>query len=114
VLWLRILNDGYLKKKGKRLKSQRALDDLPRIVPILQSFMINQDIIVENIPKIKKTSKIDFSDDNLELIPEAYLDDIIMTPEQLNEDIEKFIREYTAFNIRYEKELGAKNNDKNR
>lgn len=112
VLWIRALNDGYLKKKGKRLKNTRAKNDFPKILPILQSFIINQNIHVADIPKFQKVCKIDFSDEKLELIPEAYLDDNIITPEQLDEDIEKLIREYTAFNIRFEEQLEATKNGK--
>ena len=105
VLWIRALNDGFLKKKGKRLRFSKAKDDFPKIKGLLQQFMINQDIHVENIPEFQKACPIDFSDDNLELIPENYLDEREITTDQLKKEIEELIRENIAFNIKFENKL---------
>jgi len=105
VLWIRALNDGFLKKKGKRLRNSRATDDFPRIKSLLQPFMINQDIGIDNIPEVQKAYIIDFADENLELIPENYLDEKEITKEKLENNIEKLMRGNLAFEIKFENEL---------
>jgi len=105
VLWIRALNDGFLKKKGVRKRFDRAKDDFPKIKPLLQSFMVNQNIEVENIPEFQKACPIDFDDENLELIPENYLDEKEITKEQLEKEIENLIRENIAFKIKFEDKL---------
>lgn len=99
VLWIRALNDGYLKKKGKRLESEGAVNDLPNVLPILQNFVINQDIAIDNIPEFQKTSPINFNDTSLELVPEAYLDQRILTHEELERGMDSLIRETASFII---------------
>lgn len=91
VLWIRALNDGHLKKKGKRLESKKAKNDLLDITPILQSFIINQNILVENIPEIQKACKVDFNMTGFELIPEAYLDDRNPKYSEIIGEIEKLV-----------------------
>src|SRR3989344_7344210 len=88
VLWVRALNDGFLKKKGKRLENPRAKNDFPKIKDLLQSFIVNQNIKVENVPEFQKSSVIDYDDENLELIPENYLNEREITKEQLENEIE--------------------------
>jgi type I restriction enzyme M protein len=111
VLWLRALHDGRLKKKGKRLENPRAQDDYPKIVPILKRFIQDQRINVSSIPAFQKAEKIDFSDPDLELVAEAYLDEPILTPVALSDSIEQLIRDNIAFQIRFEKQIQEKEND---
>lgn len=91
VLWIRALNDGHLKKKGKRLESKKIKNDLLNIVPILQSFIINPNIPVDNIPEVQKACKIDFDMTGFELIPEAYLDDRNPKYSEIIGEIEKLV-----------------------
>ncbi|PIN78122.1 DNA methyltransferase [Candidatus Woesearchaeota archaeon CG10_big_fil_rev_8_21_14_0_10_34_12] len=105
VLWVRALNDGFLKKKGKRLENPRAKNDFPKIKDLLQSFIVNQNIKVENIPEFQKSSIVDYDDENLELIPENYLDEEEITTEQLENEIENLIRGNIAFDIKFENKL---------
>lgn len=111
VLWIRALNDGYLKKKNKRLRSIKAEDDLKKVKDLIKGFLINPSQPVTNIPEFQKASPIDFSSENhefLELVPEAYLDNTPMTTEKVYGDIEAHIREYVSFLIRFKKEGIAK------
>ncbi len=105
VLWIRALNDGYLKHKGKRMENSRAKNDFPMIVPLLKSFIKNQGIEVKNIPALIKAAPINFRDTLVELIPEAYLDDKEISSEQLQNEIENLMRENIAFKIKFEKKL---------
>ena len=109
VLWIRALNDGFLKKKGKRLRNERARDDFLTITDLLQSFMVNQNMNIENKPEFQKSSKIDYDDENLELIPENYLDEKEITTARIEDEIDNLIRENIAFNIKFEKKLNNKN-----
>lgn len=112
VLWVRALNDGFLKKKGKRLENARAMNDYPIIKPILKDFIKDQNINIKNIPEFQKASSIDFNDEDLELVAEAYLDDREISKEQTENEIEELIRESIAFNIRFEQKLNKMKNDK--
>jgi hypothetical protein len=104
VLWLRTLNDGYLKSKGKRLQNPRATNDFPTIFSVLQSFLINQNMEVRNITKLQKAIKIDFTDTNLELVPEAYLDDEAPTVEEMRIEVEKIMKDTAAFMVKSSRE----------
>lgn len=103
VLWLRALNDGRWKKKGKRLEHPKAKNDYPIILPILRSFIQNQQgIDLPSVPAFQRVCEIDFSDKELELVPEVYLDENPITPEEVRDGIEQLIRDQLAFQIKYE------------
>ncbi len=104
VLWVKILNDGYLKSKGKRLPSSRVSNDLDAVKQILKMFIQDQKTSVENIPKFIKSCPINFEDSSLELTPEVYLDSDVPSLEELSENMEGMLREYVGFLIRNRKE----------
>lgn len=99
VLWLRAINDGYYTKKGKRLQSAETPDDLKTFKNNLKLFLQDPKIDIENIPELQKASPIDFDDNLLELLPEAYLDTKIPTLDEIQSGMEKLIRENAAFLI---------------
>lgn len=105
VVWLRGLNDGRWKKKGKRLEHPKAKDDYPAILAILLEFIKNQQTKVNSILQFQKSCEIDFSDKELQLVPEAYLDDYKISGEDIEKDIEQLMRENIAFRIKFEKQL---------
>ena len=100
VLWIRALNDGYLKKKGKRLKDENTKDDFKQIKDILKAFIVNQQHKVKNIPEFQKVCPIDFSDESLELVSEAYLDEKILSQQEIEESMEELMRETVSYLIR--------------
>lgn len=102
VLWIRVRSDGYRKIKGKRLKSNKVPDELNMEKTLVQSFLVNPNIAVQNIPELQKAYPIDFSDSNVdfELVPEAYLDAKPPTTKELEEGMQQTVREYLAFLIR--------------
>ena len=104
VFWIRALNDGLLKKKGKRLQNSRARNDLETIRIDLRSFITNPDVRIENIPEFQKAVPIDFKDLQLELVPEAYLDQTKPSSDEIQIGIENLVRETAAFLIRARKE----------
>jgi len=108
VLWLRALNDGRWKKKGKRKVHPKAKDDYPIILPIIKSFIQNQQgIDVPSIPAFQKVCEIDFTDKELELVPEVYLDENPITPNEIRESTEQLIRDQLAFQNKNENRLNA-------
>lgn len=111
VLWIRALNDGLIKSKGKRLPSDRAKNDFIDVKDSLKAFLANPSYKVNNIEEFQKASQIDFNDKNLELIPEAYLDEKEITSKKLEEEMERVIRENVAFQIKFENKLRNIKND---
>ncbi len=104
ILWVRGVNDGLLKSKGKRRPSPKATNDYPEITPIVRAFVANQSIKVKNINRFQKASPIDFDDKMLELIPENYLDQEIPTDDEVRQGIEEVVRESIAFLIKAKRE----------
>lgn len=60
------------------------------------------------MPEFQKSCPIDFNDNLLELVPEAYLDQRIPTKEEIMEGIDELVREAAAFIIRSKNENDLK------
>jgi len=101
VLWVRILHDGFIKVKGKRLISPREPNDISELMPTIQAFIQNPSFSVVNQPEKIKASPIDFNDPLLELVPEAYLDANTPTEIEIKEAAEQLVRETTTLTIKY-------------
>jgi len=107
VLWARIMHDGFVKIKGKRLPNKKEPNEFNIIMPNIRAFIENNKFSFSPIPQFYKLSPIDFSDPLLELVPEAYLDSAPISEEQLRDGIEALVRENAAFIIRYKKEKNS-------
>lgn len=105
VLWVRAINDGLLKSKGKRLPNPRAKDDYKKIKNIVMGFIANPSMDVQNIERFQKACPVDFSDPLLELVPENYLDQALPNEEEIKEGIEQTIRDAVSFIIKSKKEI---------
>jgi type I restriction-modification system DNA methylase subunit len=101
VLWVRILHDGFIKVKGKRLISAREPNDILELMSTIQAFIQNPSFSVINQPERIKVSPIDFSDPLLELVPEAYLDANIPTEPEIKKAAEFLVRETTTLTVKY-------------
>jgi type I restriction enzyme M protein len=99
VLWIRAINDGLFKSKGKRLPNLRTPNDLARVKDTLKAFLVSPSLPVQNIEQFQKVCPIDSSDPFLELVPEAYLDSAPPTEEELRAAVENMTREAVAFVI---------------
>jgi type I restriction enzyme M protein len=104
VFWIRALNDGLLKKKGKRLQNPRATNDLEKVKHYLKAFIGDPIIPIENIPESQIAAPINFSDPDLELVPEVYLEAKIPETKEIEDGMEKLIRESVAYLIKAGKE----------
>lgn len=107
VLWIRALNDGFVKSKGKRLPDDRAKDDFATVRSTVKAFLADPSLEATNIEQFQKAAPIDFSDTLLELVPENYLDQALPSEEELREGIEQVIRDSVAYLIRAGKENGS-------
>jgi len=104
VLWIRALNDGLLKSKGKRLPNPKAPNDFAKVKELLKAFIHNPDLPIDNIHQFQRATPIDFNDPILELVPEVYLDQAIPTEEEIEEGVEQLVRETIAQIIRTRRE----------
>lgn len=100
VLWLRAIRDGFVKRKGKRLKPKPPIterDMLSEYKERVKQFIKNQDTRIKNVPEECKVCRIDFSDEQLELVPEYYLDEFIPTHNDIQDGVEELIRETAGY-----------------
>lgn len=104
VLWIRAIHDGLAKKKGKRLPNPKVPNDLAKVKTLLQSFIQNPNVLVNNVPEFQKATPIDFEKKALELVPEVYLDEGTPTESEIQKDVEELVRDTIAFLIRSRKE----------
>lgn len=104
VLWIRAVNDGLLKSKGKRLPSDRAANDYAQIKDMVRGFLVSPAMPITAKDQFQKACPIDFSDPLLELVPENYLDQVHPMQEEIRKGIEQVIRDSVAFLIRSGKE----------
>ena len=110
VFWARIVNDGHVVVKSKRLPAtdfvppRTAPDDMPAVLQQLRSFLANPDDFQANEPMMYKTQAIDFDDPLLELLPEAYLDSAAPSAAELERSVDAMARDTAAFLIRFSRE----------
>ncbi len=103
VLWVRAMNDGLLKSKGKRLPHPRATDDLERVRNLLRAFIDSPRQAVASVNQFVKAAPIDFGDTHLELVPEAYLDQAEPTHDGVTAGMEAGIRDLLAYLIKIDR-----------
>jgi len=99
VLWIKAMDDGLTKSKGKRLPESGVQNDLKKVKDVLRAFLVNPQYNVENVLNFQKACPMDCTDKMLELVPEAYLDDALPTKEEMNRSTDQLIREAVAFLI---------------
>lgn len=98
VFWAKVNFDGFVKSKGKRLTSAKAADDFEDIKEYLIK-SVNEANFTANKPKFFINKPIDFSDKQLELIPEAYLDEGLTSIAETVNEADKIVRELFSFLI---------------
>lgn len=98
VLWIRAINDGNVKRKGKRLPDAGSLNDFPAITPTIKAFVMNPATHpVAAIMMRQMASPIDFTDPLLELVAENYLDAPPPSDEELRDGIEAVVRDTMSY-----------------
>ncbi len=104
VLWIRALNDGLLKSKGKRLPNSKASNDLLKVKDLQKAFIRNPNYAVETIQQFQQAIPIDFDDNLLELVPENYLEQTLPTRDEIRLGLEQTMRDAIAFLIKARRE----------
>lgn len=105
VLWIRITRDGFRKHKKKRIRHHSEPDELTSITPLLKKFIHNPNIEIKTVAEVQKKSTINYKNKELHLVPEAYLTSKSLTEKQIKNGIEDMVREYIAFNVKFENKL---------
>lgn len=103
VLWIRALNDGLLKSKGKRLPNSDVPDDLTTVKDVLKAFLRNPQYPVSKVFQFQQATPVDFTDTHLELVPEAYLEQEKPTREDIINGLENSLRDVFAYLIKIDK-----------
>jgi hypothetical protein len=98
VFFAKISQDGFVKSKGKRLESHKAKNELIDVQSFLTQAVKQQDFTA-NVPKFYINTPIDIKDKQLELVPEAYLDEGITAIQETINEIDKIVRELFSFLI---------------
>lgn len=117
VFWARIAHDGHLKIKSKRLPAtdlsppRHEPDQLTEVLPHLRSFLADPVSNRFNIPRFCKTAPVDYDDPLLELLPEAYLDNVPASQEEISRGVDVLLRETASFLIRFRREAMAETFD---
>ncbi|MNY52133.1 hypothetical protein D3C86_1877800 [compost metagenome] len=96
--WVRVLNDGFKKHKKKRLPSGDN-QDFQSIETTLKNFIINGNIGTES-KGILEFKPISSEDVNLELIPSNYLDNPVISTNQITSEMKKVFTEITFQGIK--------------
>lgn len=99
VLWVRIVNDGFLKSKGKRLPADDIPNELQEGQDTVRNFLDDPAIRVEAIKRLMKACPIDFDDPLLELIPENYLDESLPSKSEIANGMDQVLRDAVAFMV---------------
>lgn len=99
VMWIRGVHDGYRKKKGKRLLDAREPNPYPEISEQLALFIQNPRRSVISQPRYMKTTPIDMQDTTVELVPEAYLDDLAIDEALIADEMETLLRSAASYLI---------------
>lgn len=113
VFWARVAHDGHLVVKSKRLPAaefdppREEPNELETILPNLRTFVASPGAVQVNEPEFCKTAPVDFADPLLELIPEAYIESRVPTPEQIRDSVDDIARETVSYLVRFRKEEEA-------
>ncbi len=86
TLFVRIVDDGFLKLKKRRLPHGNT-SQLIELKSQIREFIRGNDIV--DIPGTSQQKKIDISDRYLEIIPQNYLDHPAPPPESIKEEMRK-------------------------
>ena len=100
TLWVRAETDGHLKSKGKRLSSSYTTDRLADSIPTVRAFINDSTMSVGAVPRYVIAAPVDLNDVQLELVPEAYLEQESMSQESVRDGVDMVLRECAAYLVR--------------
>lgn len=100
VLWLRLIKDGFIIKKSKRIPSADEPNYLMEYKNMVKDFITNPSMEITSEPEICKATPINFDDPLFELIPEAYISGKELSQEYIEREIDTQVRELASYLIR--------------
>ncbi len=100
VYFARAVTDGFVKKKGKRIKSNKEQNQLSEVTQDLSIFLSNNNFKIDNLPEFKTITKLDTSDANYELVPEIYIESKIPDTMDIEKELDKSVKEALAYLIK--------------
>lgn len=100
VLWVRAITDGLEISKKRRLPSSRTSNDLMEVKDTIQAFLNNPSLRVKSVPQVQKATPIDFTDQQLEIVPEVYLEERPPTDDEILKGLEDSVREVFAYLVK--------------
>ena len=74
VLWVKITDDGFIKRKSKRVRKNSETNDLKKTVETIKGFINGTVKEFDSVARLIKKSPIVDKDDDIEIVPEIYLD----------------------------------------
>lgn len=93
VLWIRAMQDGRVKSKGKRLPKEGQQNDFEDIEPLVRAFLKSPDIDVASKPNFQTATPIDFSDTKVDLVPEEYLPRAEPSTDELQGRVHRYLEQ---------------------
>ena len=100
VLWVRALTDGLLKRKRKRLPHPRATNDLEKVRSLVRAFIHDPAIPAQPVDQFQRATPINFDDDRMELVPEAYLTQALPSEESIKDALNESVRHTFAYLVK--------------
>jgi type I restriction enzyme M protein len=99
VLWVKITDDGFVKRKSKRVSKKTEGNDLTKVVDVIKEF-INETIDrIEPTPRLIKAAPIVDKEDDLEIVPELYLDNRDYSLKNIQKQIQEQLRGILSFSV---------------
>jgi len=99
VLWVQVLDDGYIKRKKKRVSKNTEENDLTRAVGLITDF-IHEGIAPRSVPRFIKASPIADQDGDLELVPGVNLDNRDHSLTDIKSQMQGHLRGLISFAVR--------------
>jgi type I restriction-modification system DNA methylase subunit len=104
VFWLRSVRDGFLKKKSRRVLSDKERNMMLEYTDALKQFIQTGKTSLKEIPEEFCSKELDPNDALLELVPEKYIKSKKPDKKQIEYGIDELVRETAAYLIRHRKE----------
>ncbi len=103
VYFARAITDGFVKKKGKRIKSNKEINQLNQLSEVkedLKLFLSNNNFSVDSVPEFKKICKLNANDSNYELVPEIYIESRIPDVKEIEKELDKSVKEALTYLVK--------------
>jgi type I restriction-modification system DNA methylase subunit len=97
VLWVKITDDGFVKRKSKRVSKNADSNDLTKVMDVVKGFINGTIKRVTPIPRIIQATPIIDKDKDLEIVPEVYLDNRDYSLKDIKKQIQEELRGILSF-----------------